>query len=308
MNDTAAVKIEKIDFHGWPNSYRISNGTVEAVVTGDVGPRVMRYAFAGGQNFFKEFASQLGKTGEEAWQPRGGHRLWFGPEDPIKTYAPDNTPVDIAIHAGALVATGAVEPLTGLEKKITVRMAPAGTAVELTHQLRNAGAQPFLLAPWCLTMLAPGGAGIHGLPPRASYIGNLLPTNPLVLWAYTNFADPRWTLLEKYVVLRQDPSVATPQKLGSYNRNTWAAYLLNDELFVKQSQAAAPPSAYPDFGCTFETFTNADFLELETLGPLVNLAPGKSVAHTERWTLHRDVHVPAWTDAALDRILAPLVG
>ena len=25
---------------------------------------------------------------------------------------------------------------------------------------------------------------------------------------------------------------------------------------------------YPDFGCSFETFTNADFLEMETLGPM----------------------------------------
>src|ERR1035441_1026121 len=58
------VKIDKIDYRGWANSWRMSNGEVEVVVTGDVGPRVMRYGFAGGQNFFKEFARQMGKTGE----------------------------------------------------------------------------------------------------------------------------------------------------------------------------------------------------------------------------------------------------
>ena len=49
-----SVLIENTDFQGWPHSYRISNGTVEAIVTGDVGPRVMRYGFVGGQNLFKE--------------------------------------------------------------------------------------------------------------------------------------------------------------------------------------------------------------------------------------------------------------
>ena len=50
----------------------ISNGDVELVITSDIGPRIMRYAFPGGQNVFKEFAEGLGKSGEEKWQLRGG--------------------------------------------------------------------------------------------------------------------------------------------------------------------------------------------------------------------------------------------
>src|SRR5271169_2099702 len=105
-----SVLIEKTACHGWPNSYRVSNGTVEAVVTSDVGPRVMRYGFVGGQNLFKEFAGQMGKSGEPDWQPRGGHRIWMAPEDPVKSYAPDNAPVRIALEGGVLEATGPVEP------------------------------------------------------------------------------------------------------------------------------------------------------------------------------------------------------
>ena len=47
---------------------------------------------------------------------------------------------------------------------------------------------------------------------------------------------------------------------------------------------------YPDFGCNFEVFTNPDFLELETLGPLVELQPGEMVEHVEHWWLFG--HVP----------------
>src|SRR6516164_934822 len=113
------VKIEKINFKGWPNSWRVSNGEVELVVTGDIGPRIMRFGFAGGQNIFKEFTEQLGKSGEAEWQPRGGHRIWIAPEDPIKSYAPDNDSVDVEVAGEVISAIGPVEPLTGVRKKMT---------------------------------------------------------------------------------------------------------------------------------------------------------------------------------------------
>jgi len=43
-------------------------------------------------------------------------------------------------------------------------------------------------------------------------------------------------------------------------------------------------------------------------GPLTKLGPGKSVNHTERWTLHKNIHIREWTDAELDRVVLPLVG
>ena len=79
MSAAAAVKIEKVNFKGWPNSYRMTNGEVELVVTGDIGPRIIRYAFVGGRNVFKEYPDQIGKSGESTWQNRGGHRLWVAP-------------------------------------------------------------------------------------------------------------------------------------------------------------------------------------------------------------------------------------
>jgi hypothetical protein len=43
---------------------------------------------------------------------------------------------------------------------------------------------------------------------------------------------------------------------------------------------------YPDQGCNFETFTNPDMLEVESLGPLVRLEPGAAVELTEHWELY----------------------
>src|SRR3954454_14209439 len=127
--------IEKTNYHGWANSYRISNGEVEAIVTGDVGPRIMRFGFVGGQNFFREFEDQLGRSGEPEWQPGGGHRLWIAPEGPVKSYALDNVPVEIATAGDGFTATGAGRPLTGVEKQIAIRMAAGAPGVEVVHRL-----------------------------------------------------------------------------------------------------------------------------------------------------------------------------
>src|SRR6516225_10413308 len=116
------VKVEKIEYKGWPNCYRVSNGEVELVVTGDVGPRVIRFGFIGGQNVFKEYTEQLGKSGEELFQLRGGDRVWKAPEDPVATWAPDNVPVEISVTRNGLIARAPVEPLTHLRKEIEIRM------------------------------------------------------------------------------------------------------------------------------------------------------------------------------------------
>ena len=54
---------EKVNYGGWPNCIRLTNGQVELIITTDVGPRVIRFGFAGGQNLFNEVKEQMGKTG-----------------------------------------------------------------------------------------------------------------------------------------------------------------------------------------------------------------------------------------------------
>jgi hypothetical protein len=298
--------IEPAGYKGWANCRRITNGEIELIVTADVGPRIIYCGFPGGQNLFKNFDEQMGKSGEPSWTIRGGSRIWIGPEDPVASYAPDNAPVEIEILDGALIATAPVEEPVRVQKQMVIRVPDTGAEVEIRHRIRNAGLMPTEFAAWILTVMAPGGVAITGFPPRGTHPEDLPPTNPLVMWAFTDLSDRRWKFLKKYLILRQDPGMSSPQKLGLFHPKTWGAYLLNEELFIKRYTADAA-RRYPDFGCSFETFTNAEMLELETMGPLCRVAPGEWIEHTERWTLHRKVRVSDWTDEELDRIIAPLV-
>jgi hypothetical protein len=86
MNVAAEVRVEKVEYAGWPNCFRISNDSVQLIVTMTVGLRVLHYGFIDGQNLFKEFPEQSGRSGEGTFQARGGHRLWKAPEDLATTW------------------------------------------------------------------------------------------------------------------------------------------------------------------------------------------------------------------------------
>lgn len=283
MPQSDGVRIEKVEYAGWPNCYRVSNGEVELIATSDVGPRIVHYGFVGGRNMFALFEQQAGKSGEAYWQIRGGHRLWIAPELQPDTYALDNKPVEAKINDGTLTLTADVEAETGLRKQISVAM--SATGVTITHEIENHGAETKHFALWALSVMAPGGVAIAPFPPRGSHEEVLLPTNPVTMWAYTDFSDPRWKFTKTHLMLRCDPQAQTPQKAGLFNPHTSCDYVLDGTVFRKHYSCEVG-TAYPDFHCSLELFTNHEFLEVETLGPLRDVAPGERSVHVEHWSLY----------------------
>ncbi|HSV73367.1 MAG TPA: hypothetical protein VLH79_06370 [Chthonomonadales bacterium] len=293
-------------YFGQPNCYRLSNGVVEAIVTTDVGPRVIRYGLVGGRNLFAEMPDDVVNTELGNWRPMGGHRLWHAPEAKPRTYAPDNDPVKLeAVGSDGVRLTQTVEPATGIEKEMLVRMDADGSGVTVTHTLTNRGLWPVDLAPWALTIVAGGGVTILPQEPFRSHDEYLLPARPMVLWHYTDMTDPRLTLGRRYIRLRTDEKLDTPQKIGIRNKQGWAAYHLDSLLFIKR-YPFLEGQTYPDEGCNTETFTKGDFMEVETLGPMRRVTPGESAHHVEKWYLFANVDIGT-TEATLDAAIAPIL-
>ncbi len=296
-----STTIERIEYGGWPNCYRFSNQQIELIITTDVGPRVIRLGFVGQDNEFHEYQDMLGQMGGNTWRIYGGHRFWHAPEQQNRTYLPDNTPLTLERHGDVARIVQPVESATGIQKEWLVRLWPDMNRVDITHRLWNQGMWPVELAPWALSVMAPGGTAIAPLPPRGSHPADLLPSNSLILWSYTNMADPRWSWGERYIQLRQDAQAPKPQKIGLDCPDGWLAYWRQGHLFIK-TFAYQPGATYPDMGCSVEMFTNTDMLELETLGPLTQLVPGNVVEHEESWFLFADVPFPQ-TEAEIDPMI-----
>jgi hypothetical protein len=303
--------VERVEYRGWKNNLRISNGDAELIVTLDVGPRVLSYRLDGGKNVFKEYDAQMGGSGETEWMIRGGHRFWAGPEDTTRTYALDNGPVAYReVAAGTVRVTQPPDREFGVQKEIEITLAGSGSQVSLVHRLTNVGSTEAELAPWALSVMAPGGMEIIPLPPKRPHPGSpknaksaadFAPNQRLIVWPFTDLQDPRWHFGTKYITLRQD-AARGPTKLGLAHQAGAVGYLNGGTLFVKRFgfQDGQP---YPDGGVNFETFTNEDMLEMESLGPLVRLGPGKAVEHREAWELFGAVG-PAGSEAEIDANVA----
>ncbi len=295
--------MEKVEYRGWPNCFRLRNGLIELVVTTDIGPRVIHFGLVGGDNVFKVIDEEAGLVGGDCWRLYGGHRLWHAPEVAPRTYAPDNGPVEIAEWDGAAVLTQPTEAATGIQKQIALSMASDEARVTVAHRLHNRNPWAVELAPWALSAMAPGGVGIIPLLPRGSHQENLLPTSAVVTWAYTDLSDPRWVWGRQYVLARQDPTAQAEQKIGLTHTQGWLAYARAGVMFVK-SFVRVPGAAYPDLGSSAEVYTDASFIELETLGPLTRVEPGDFVEHVEQWHLVADVPTPS-TEAEVESFVLP---
>jgi len=305
------IRIEKRDYGGWPNSYYLTNGEIELVVLADVGPRVTRYALPGGENQFHEVEGQAGASGGDEFRLYGGHRLWVWPEVE-RTYFPDNRPVEVTVTTVGARFTARVEsdtPGTALQKSMAVELSEKGSRVKLVHSIANQAAEPTQLAPWAPTMLRAGGRGILPFPPRAAMDReHFQSVSPLTLWSFTDFTDSRWIIGKDFLQLvqQEDPCGRFPEQMsGLYNPWGWGAYVRSGEVFVKRSRPI-PGASYPDYGCNFELFTNAEFLELETLGPVATLQPGEAVEHTELWWLFSGIG-PIDDDDSIRSEIVPLV-
>lgn len=297
------IVMEIVEFNGWKNNVRLANREVELIVTKDVGPRIIRFGFIGRKNLFVEVEGQQGGTGENEWMIRGGHRFWIAPEEKPKTYELDNDPIEVEEIANGVRTIQPVGLLSGIAKTMEISIAEGVNEVTIVHTLENMGDKPSKLAPWALTAMAVNGMAVIPLPEKISHTRRLTHNQEWSLWGYTDLSDLRWTLGSRYVFLRQDTKRG-PSKLGMAHREGWAAYLLDGYLFVKRF-SRIEGVAYPDGGANFETFSNEEFLELETLGPLISLAPGESVSHEEKWALYRNVP-PCESESDVDAHIMPL--
>ena len=300
------TRIVKEEFHGWRNTYRLSNGLVEARVVTDIGPRIMDFHPAGGANLLYVRESEAGKSGEDTWVQRGGWRLWVAPERKETTYALDNSACEAEVVGDAtLRVTGPPQPTAGIQKRIEVALDPAAPRLRITSRLTNIADRPLTYAAWSLPVMRPGGRAF--VPQDMGSLAAFDATRRLLLWSYTRFNDPRYQFGDRLVQIdhrRVMPGYAgagrgsDESKVGVDSAQGWAAYLVDGALFLKRFPHD-PTGQYPDGGSTIEVYSNHEFLELEHLGPLTTLQPGEELVLLEDWWVFPGVSVPQGEAEAL---------
>jgi len=258
----------------------MTSGCFRIAITKEVGPRVIGGFIDGGPNIFAVLPPVPHENAGTGFCLRGGHRLWHSPEASPRSYMPDNVPPTITETEEGIIFDCEPEAGTGIKKTIVIRPGDADCFI-VTHKLTNCGAWDTELAPWALSVMAPGGQAI--IPQSRDTKRNpLAPDRSLVLWPYSHYDDERLVLGDDYIFLRQDSQAAKACKIGFYAAAGWIAYVNQGAAFVKGFESYDQNEvAYPDFGCNVESYSCKAFCEIETLAPLHVLAPGESCEHVE---------------------------
>jgi hypothetical protein len=223
--------------------------------------------------------------GSEPIHLRGGSRLWAAPEDPRFTYRPDDDPVGVEeVTDGVKLATRP-DPVSETSREISIRVTgPERFAFD--YRVVNRAEHPQRLAAWAITMMAAGGRAWLPLLTEPFDPGGFQGQRNIVLWSYCSNADPRVALTDAAIELRAstDPGLGR-FKVGTSLRRGWAAHWADGLMLVKHS-GHDESRDYADMGSSGQLYTQHDFTELETLGPLTDLDPGDAAEHHEDWEMH----------------------
>jgi hypothetical protein len=265
---------------------RIDAGAVRLIVTTSVGPRILALLTDDDRNHFAELPElTLDCPGSDPIHLRGGSRLWAAPEDPRTTYRPDDHPVGVEGIDDGVKLTTRPDAVAGTQREIEIRVrGPERLAID--YRVINRADRAQRLAAWAITMMAAGGrAWMPQLTVPFDAHGFQAQRN-VVLWPYSRGADTRLRLADKAIELHASTDPALGKfKVGASMRRGWVAHWREGVLLVKHA-IHDESREYPDMGSSGQLYTQHDFTELETLGPLTDLAPGEAAIHHEDWEVY----------------------
>lgn len=306
---------EIVNYKDFGRCLRLDNGKIEAYVTLDVGPRIIKFNASGCENLLFNDASRCVDVsslfGEgEKWHTYGGHRMWISPEEMPKTYYPDNHPVEYEIEKYdgkvKVLLTPPPQRITNMQLQLLITIEEEGDKMTVVHYLKNIGTETVKKGIWGITVTDVNGIAILKQPERNTA---LLPDRQVVFWPYTKMNDERLLLGEKYIAVQQDPAdTQVPAKIG-YTNFEGKLYCFNKN----QAMSISYPSdyskgEYPDFGVSCEIYTNKAILEIESLGHIGNIMPGNTVYHTEEWFVTPCDCKPSLNEDEIDNAMKKIFG
>lgn len=257
------------------------NGCVEIIIPLEFGLRIGHFSLIGEKNvFFEQPNDMTDLSTPEGWRVRGGHRMWLAPESE-KVYCPDNAPIEYALLENGVEIFQQEDPWLHVKKSMRI-VFHDGAEVEVTNRVENTGAEAIRCSVWAISAMAPGGVEELSFALRD---GGYDHWHRISMWDYTSLGDDRAEYRRDGIKLTHRP-IDRKYKIGVGHPYGPVRYTNNGITFVKEFDVK-PEMEYPDANVSFETFMCKHMVEIESLSPLMTIAPGETGAHTEIWRLEK---------------------
>lgn len=281
-------QVTPTNYHGYAHAWKLENGVIEAVVVPEIG-RLMHLSLKGGDNVLwtnqKLLGTRLDGT-QTAWVNLGGDKSWPAPEAEWGHYTGDKTwfpprgfdglPAAAYPTNHHLVLVSPLDAHFGIRVIREFELAPAQPVLTVRTRYEKVSGPPCRVGVWIITQLGDPEQIFIPLP-GASHA-----TQSCV--ALSRTLPPSLTLpTNGWLALRRDPR-------DSYKIGTAASSLIwvGATTVVRIDSPRLPQGEYPDRNSSAEVYTNGgelEYVELEMLGPLTQLAPGQTLSQTNTYNL-----------------------
>ena len=280
----------------------LRNGHSEVVVVPAIG-RVMSLGFAGdgGASNVLWRHGQLGPSlprDENGWINYGGDKAWPAPQSEWQRMVGKGWPPPVTFDAVAHTATmkpsaielvSPVDPAYGIRVRRTVTLSDAFAFIRTTYE--KVEGPPVRVAVWTITQLVSPDRLFALLPEASAFPGghrSVLPAAPKDL-----------TVDGRLLGLARHPTEKT-MLVNDADALLWVGPGRNLVIETRATQPADGTAPRPG-GAHAQIYTSPDgaepYVELELMGPLVDLAPGQSTEMDVRYRLLRREKADALEEA-----------
>jgi hypothetical protein len=270
----------------YPDCIELSNDSVRVVLEPNLGGRVLAYELNGNNVLYVD-PEQDGKIYEPGVfiHPSGG-RFDIGPERTIPAHPVLYLGKWSARITGKFEAemTSQKDTATGVQLIRIFRLAKSGSRLEYTQIIRNISNSTKSYCHWSRTFVKGGGISLSPLNQHSRYpVGYLMYGPGRIL----NFMPEK----EDNIRIRQGvlEVIGTPSqpKLVTDSYDGWLAYITKDNLLFIKKYPVYPLRNYGEIAASTACVYYKDLMcEIEPIGPMETIEPGKEASFTEYWYLH----------------------
>jgi len=282
----AKVTVQRITYSGWVDSYRLTAGLYSLVVVPEIGGRIMEYSLDG-RNVIWENREEYGRIYPitKEWHNYGGYKTWVAPQDswgwppdPMLDFGKANVEV-LQNPKGlpVLKVIGCPSLSTGVVFTKEIVLNESGEVL-LTQRMHDIGGKSVTYSVWDVTQVRT--PCFVAFPVKSD---SRFPDGISYIMAESRNSR-QFNVRDGLCITNYLGEVG---KIGSDTDGPWMIWFKSDLAYVKLF-GPMEKAQYPDGGCSAEVFTSdarLGYVEMEILGPLVQLEPGKQTELIERWRI-----------------------
>lgn len=298
----AGVRI--VNENKYPDCIEISNRSTRVVLEPNLGGRVLKYELNGKNVLFVD-PKDDGRIWEKgvSIHPCGG-RADFGPEKTV----PSHPILFMGKWTGKIIGARQAEMIsqkdsvTGVQLVRRFKLAENGSLLEFTQIIRNVSKETKRYCHWSRTFVKGGGISLTPIRTDSRYPKGYLTYGPGPI---INFMPEKEDNVSVRDGIMEITGLVKLPKFMTDGTAGWLAYITkDDQLFIK-SYPVFPDRYYGEMaaGTASVYYFKEEYCEIEPIGPMESIAPGKEVSFTEKWLLS-DYNYPLNKKAELKDILS----